>query len=616
MEKQSIAAITDITDRLDYGLIYVKEDGTIGEYSQVAKEKFGLVVPKGKSHQAGTIEKGDIVIIADNMLGNDDELTASDFHLMNIDDPDIKPGDAIIAIGTYKDSKWAPIYRHYSDYYPGSELQLHEVYRGYDIVASINLDKKMISVSVNGEEYRMTYLESIGFMVLIRPVSGEIKFFQGIGYGFRREEAGRILRGAGYRGKNCPNQKEEDISLVGLPLQNIAFGDEFLQRVKEVMDSPDGTKVEGSFEIYRRLVLGRMIRIKLNCESDGVLIFIEDKSNIEDRLSTGRAYIAELEKRTKSAQLRINTDSEEHFEKFLGSSPSMRTVKHLAYKASKTKFNIILLGESGTGKSRLAREIHNIQNPNAPFVEVACNSIAPTLFESELFGYAPGSFTGADRNGRIGYFEEANGGTIFLDEIGEIPPEIQAKLLHVLQNKQIYRVGSTKPIYIDVRVITATNRDLDEEILKGNFRQDLYYRINVFPIKLPPLRERKQDIASMANSILVDFCRKYEMEPKHFSDEAIKIITLYDWPGNVRELENIIERAITVCEGTTIYADHLVIGKPVIKKQTMRQQLEHEEAKILESTLIANNGDKQKAMEDLGMSRSVFYKKLKDYELI
>ena len=382
------------------------------------------------------------------------------------------------------------------------------------------------------------------------------------------------------------------------------------------MDSPDGTKVEGSFEIYRRLVLCRMIRIKLNCESDGVLIFIEDKSNIEDRLSTGRAYIAELEKRTKSAQLRISTDSEEHFEKFLGSSPSMRTVKHLAYKASKTKFNIILLGESGTGKSRLAREIHNIQNPNAPFVEVACNSIAPTLFESELFGYAPGSFTGADRNGRIGYFEEANGGTIFLDEIGEIPPEIQAKLLHVLQNKQIYRVGSTKPIYIDVRVITATSRDLDEEILKGNFRQDLYYRINVFPIKLPPLRERKQDIASMANSILVDFCRKYEMEPKHFSDEAIKKITLYDWPGNVRELENIIERAITVCEGTTIYADHLVIGKPVIKKQTMRQQLEHEEAKILESTLIANNGDKQKAMEDLGMSRSVFYKKLKDYDLI
>ena len=153
----------------------------------------------------------------------------------------------------------------------------------------------MISVSVNGEEYRMTYLESIGFMVLIRPASGEIKFFQGIGYGFRREEAGRILRGAGYRGKNCPNQKEADISLVGLPLQNIAFGDEFLQRVKEVMDSPDGTKVEGSFEIYRRLVLCRMIRIKLNCESDGVLIFIEDKSNIEDRLSTGRAYIAELE---------------------------------------------------------------------------------------------------------------------------------------------------------------------------------------------------------------------------------------------------------------------------------------------------------------------------------
>lgn len=614
-EKQPVATITDITDRLNYGLIYVKEDGTIGEYSQVAQEKFGLVVPKGKSHKPGVIEKGDIVIIADNMLGNDDALTPVDLSLINIPSDGIQSGDAIIAIGTYKDQKNPPVYKYYSGYFPTSELRLHEAYRGYDIEAVINLEKKIISVSVNGEEYKMSYLESIGFMVLVSPSSGEIKFFQGIGYGFRKEEIGAILRGAKFRGKNCPDQDDDNLSLIGSPLNEIAFGDEFLKEVEMIMDSPDGTISESSFEIYHRLVFCIIIRIK-DTKNSGVLILVEDKSNIEDRLFTGRAYIAELERRTKAAQLRLSAGSEEHFEKFLGSSPGMRTVKHLAYKASKTKFNVILLGESGTGKSRLAREIHNIQNPNAPFVEVACNSIAPTLFESELFGYAPGSFTGADKNGRAGYFEEANGGTIFLDEIGEIPPEIQAKLLHVLQNKQIYRVGSTKPIHIDVRVITATNRDLEEEIRKGNFRQDLYYRINVFPIELPPLRDRKQDIANMANSILLDFCNKYEIEPKHFSDEATKIITLYDWPGNVRELENIIERAITVCDGSTIYAEHLVIGKPSINKQTMRQQLEHEEAKILENTLIANNGDKQKAMEDLGMSRSVFYKKLKEYGLI
>ena len=167
-----------------------------------------------------------------------------------------------------------------------------------------------------------------------------------------------------------------------------------------------------------------------------------------------------------------------------------------------------------------------------------------------------------------------------------------------------------------MRVITATSRDLDEEIRQGRFRQDLYYRINVFPIKLPPLRDRRQDIPAMANSILSDLCDRYNMEPKRLSDEALKIITVYDWPGNVRELENIIERAITVCEGSTIYADHLFINEPAPGPLTLKERLEQDEARIIAGTLIANNGVRQKTMEDLGMSRSAFYRKLKEYKLI
>lgn len=616
MESKPAITLTDITDRMGLGIIYVKEDGRIARYSNVAQEKFGLMFPKGKSHGPGSVRKGDIVILADNMLGNDDAMSPEDLSYIGISDPDIRPGDAFVAIGTYQEPLHAPVYKYYSGFYPERDLKLKEKYRGHDISVSIDLNKKTIAVTVNGETYDMAYLQAIGFMVTVKPETGEVRFFQGIGYGFRGEEPGKLLRGAPYKGKNWPGQEEDPASIIGMPLKRIAFGDEFLQEVRKLMELPDGARSEGPFEIYRRLVFCTMIRVQKGSENDGVLIMIRDRSNIESSLKAGAAYMAELESRNKRASLMLDSDREEHFGKFLGESAGMQAVKHLAYKASRTRFNVILLGESGTGKSRLAREIHNIQNPNAPFVEVACNSIAPSLFESELFGYAPGSFTGADKNGRIGYFEEAGGGTIFLDEIGEIPPEIQTKLLYVLQNKQIYRVGSPKPIPIDVRVITATSRDLDEEIRQGRFRQDLYYRINVFPIKLPPLRDRRQDIPAMANSILSDLCDRYNMEPKRFSDEALKIITVYDWPGNVRELENIIERAITVCEGSTIYADHLFINEPAPGPLTLKERLEQDEARIIAGTLIANNGDRQKTMEDLGMSRSAFYRKLKEYKLI
>ena len=248
-------------------------------------------------------------------------------------------------------------------------------------------------------------------------------------------------------------------------------------------------------------------------------------------------------------------------------------------------------------------------------MEVVCNAIGSSLIESELFGYAPRAFTGADPGGRIGYFEKANGGTIFLDEIGEIPLEIQVKLLHVLQNKRIYRVGSTTPVDVDVRVITATNRDLEEEVKPGRFRQDHYYRVNVFHIHIPALRERKRDLYILANSVLEDLCRKYDMEMKQFSEEALDVISGYDWPGNVRELENIIERAITVCDGRIVYSENLMIRPEAGVNSTLKERLEADERKIIEDTLFKNNDDRKKTMEELGLSRTVFYEKLKKYEI-
>jgi transcriptional regulator with PAS, ATPase and Fis domain len=253
-------------------------------------------------------------------------------------------------------------------------------------------------------------------------------------------------------------------------------------------------------------------------------------------------------------------------------------------------------------------------NKTAPFVEVNCNAIAPSLFESELFGYVGGAFTGASAAGNAGYFEIADGGTIFLDEIGELPSEIQIKLLHVLQSKKIYRVGSSKPIPVNVRVIAATNRNLELEVEQGSFRQDLYYRINVFPIHIPPLRDRKSDLYLLINKSLEKICSRYEVPPKQFSGEALRKILNYDWPGNVRELENILERAIVLCESNVIYPEQISILSRG-EHATLNQMLADSEARIIEQTLKQFNGDKQQAMKHLNISKSVFYEKLKKYHI-
>ena len=192
-----------------------------------------------------------------------------------------------------------------------------------------------------------------------------------------------------------------------------------------------------------------------------------------------------------------------------------------------------------------------------------------------------------------------------------MPPDIQVKLLHVLQNKRIYRVGSSKSIDVNVRVITATNRNLEEEVRQGRFRQDLYYRINVFPICIPPLRQRKDDLYVLINSILSDICVRYDMKPMLLSEEALNKMMRYSWPGNVRELENVIERAITICDSPVIYSEHILIHDDEEEGKTLKEQLLKEEKRIIAEALTRNKGSRQKAMEELGLSKTVFYEKLK-----
>lgn len=246
------------------------------------------------------------------------------------------------------------------------------------------------------------------------------------------------------------------------------------------------------------------------------------------------------------------------FDDIIGNSPGLREVVDLAKQVASSDSTILLQGESGTGKEMFAQAIHSHSNRNnGPFVAINCAAIPRDLVESELFGYEAGAFTGAKRGGRPGKFELVNGGTIFLDEIGDMPLETQVKLLRVLQQKQIIRVGGQKAIPIDIRVIAATNKDLGQEVERGNFREDLYYRLNVIPINIPPLRERGEDLVILASHMVEKLSRQLGKRLTGIAPEAMECLKKYPWTGNVRELVNVLERAVNIAAGTSILRKHL-----------------------------------------------------------
>jgi len=296
----------------------------------------------------------------------------------------------------------------------------------------------------------------------------------------------------------------------------------------------------------------------------------------------------------------------------LGTSPAMQKVYRVAQQVAGSRATVLLTGESGTGKGELARAIHAI-SPRAhePFVALHCAALAESLLESELFGHEKGAFTGADRK-RLGRFEQAHGGTLFLDEVGEISPAIQVKLLRVLQERAFERVGGGETIKVDVRLVAATNRDLAKEVREGRFREDLYYRLNVVLIELPPLRLRGRDPLLLAEHFLRRFVAENHASIEGFSEAARAKLTRHTWPGNVRELENAIERAVVLCDGPQIEAEHLpfdsaadVQGGVRIPGSTMAEIEQH----AILSTLDAAGGSTARAAEILDISvRTIQYR--------
>jgi two-component system response regulator HydG len=387
-------------------------------------------------------------------------------------------------------------------------------------------------------------------------------------------------------------------------------GIEWLKRILE--DDPEAVVI--------MITAYSEVNLAIEAMKCGATDFIAKPWDNEKLLATVRSGIMLRASRNRVMQLQSKNNHLKSFihserEVLQGNSPEMRKIKETIRKIAASDSNVLVLGENGTGKELIAREIHNMSHrSDEVFVHVDMGSLSASLFESELFGHTKGAFTdaGMDKPGRM---EIASGGTLFLDEIGNLQPEMQAKLLNVLQSREVYRLGSNKPVKTDFRLISATNQDLAELISKSKFREDLYYRINTIEITAPPLRARGQDITDLAYYFLEQYMQKHRKKGLVLSEQSLSMIRNYPWPGNVRQLRNSMERAVLLVDGRMISPPHIFQGEEMdfSPEEVRSPTLSELEVMAIRDSIERNKGNLSKAARELGVARSTLYNKMKTY---
>lgn len=438
-------------------------------------------------------------------------------------------------------------------------------------------------------------------------IDDEKNIREGLGAALEMDGYSVLLAQSGERGLELVNTSDVDLVITDLRMPGIS-GEEVLRKV--TADSPGipvivltghGT-VETAVEAMR-------------C---GAYDFLTKPLNL-DRLSLlVKRALQNRELVLQHRELEREVESRKSFEQIIGNSPAMQKLFEVVKRVAPTKASVLITGESGVGKELIANALHNLSTrADKPFIKVHCAALAETLLESELFGHEKGAFTGAMARKR-GRFELAHGGTIFLDEIGEINQSVQIKILRVLQERQFERVGGEESVEVDVRVITATNRDLPAEIAAGTFREDLFYRLNVVSIEVPPLRERKDDLPLMITAFIREFARENGKRIDGIDPRARAALYAYDWPGNVRQLRNCIESAVVMTSGTIISLDDL---PPSVHPSDEAQSLilprgltmAEAEKRVILHTLTACNNNKTRTAEMLGIGRKTLHRKLAEY---
>jgi len=363
---------------------------------------------------------------------------------------------------------------------------------------------------------------------------------------------------------------------------------------------------------------------------DGKVIGAAGKSILYSPQKLEKLYlkIKALERKVESYKENLShlLAAKYSFEDIIGNSYLIKEAKKLALKAAQTSSPVLIVGETGTGKELFAHAIHNASvRRSLPFVKINCAAIPKELFESELFGYEDGAFTGAKTGGKLGKFELAHGGTIFLDEISELPLTTQSKLLRVLQEKELDKLGGREPVKVDFRLIVATNKELEGSVEKGEFKKDLYYRLNVVNLKLPSFRNIKEDIPFITHYLMAKICRQLKRKVKVFSDETIKIFAEYNWPGNFREMENVIETLVNICEEDVILPEHIppeMIKATILKQDgkinipgVLERVMKEAEKEAVVKALNYGKNNKVKAARLLGIHRSHLYYIMKKHNV-
>jgi two-component system, NtrC family, nitrogen regulation response regulator NtrX len=428
-----------------------------------------------------------------------------------------------------------------------------------------------------------------------------------------RESLGALLRDEGYEiatvdsGESCLEILEErkfDLILLDVWLKKLD-GLETLERIRAQDDPPVVVMISGHGNIETAVRATKL----------GAFDFVEKPLSLEKTILVVRNALEYTRLEAENQRLREELD-EQH--QILGSSVPMKALRQQIALTAPTNGRVLIYGESGTGKELVARALHaSSLRGEMQFVEVNCAAIPEELIESEMFGHRKGSFTGASED-KIGKFQKADGGTLFLDEVGDMSLKTQSKVLRALEEQRVEPVGSNQSTDVDVRIIAATNKKLEDEIGRGAFREDLFYRLNVIPFYVPALRERTEDIPTLASAFLAMFCEEYGKKAKEFSPTAMDVLLSYPWPGNVRELKNLVERLVIVCPSLRIEPHHLppelfrgASKSPQKPYESLHEARSAYEREFVLRKLEENRWNMTKAAESLGLERSHLYRKLK-----